>query len=347
MSNIEWTDKTWNPIVGCSKISEGCRNCYAINQAHRNWAMAQALPEERRGRLAYYEGLTEKRGNWVGWTGKVVFVPEALEEPLKRKKPTKYFVNSMSDLFHESVADEWIDQVFAVMALTPQHIYQILTKRPERMLEYFGSRPGRTISIINAMSQWIGEGCKYEKTVSTSHFRDKEDFLPFPNVWLGVTVENQKAANERIPLLLQAPAAVRFLSCEPLLEKIDFLEVSIQIIEDAIGSGKWNREKRGAWEDYNCLEDLDQVIVGGESGHKARLCNEDWIRSIVRQCKNAGTSVFVKQFGSSRLMNCRDINDPDFEKLGPFRRMTGKGSNIDEFPEDLKIREFPKCSYQG
>jgi protein gp37 len=116
MTEISWTDKTWNPLVGCSKTSTGCKNCYAVQQAYRNEAIGKTM--ENPGRLAYYEGLTEKRGNRIEWTGTVNFVPEALEIPLKRKKPTKWFVNSMSDLFHESVPDEWIDKIFAVMALS-------------------------------------------------------------------------------------------------------------------------------------------------------------------------------------------------------------------------------------
>ncbi|HET8686195.1 MAG TPA: DUF5131 family protein, partial [Methanosarcina sp.] len=220
MSNIEWTNESWNPILGCSKISAGCRNCYAINQAFRNWKMAEGLPENKRGRLAYYEGLTK---GFDDWTGKLVFVPEALEIPLKRKKPQTYFVNSMSDMFHKNVEDEWLDQIFAVMALTPQHTYQILTKRPERMEEYL-SDP-ETIERI--------EEAGYE----FSHNMDNLNNWPLPNVWLGVSVENQKAADERISLLLDTPAAIRFLSCEPLLE---FVDLSRWLPIDLEESG-WNR----------------------------------------------------------------------------------------------------------
>ncbi len=148
MTNIEWTDNSWNPIVGCSKVSAGCSQCYAINQSYRNWAMAQSLPAEKRGRLAYYDCLTEKNENGgINWTGVVRFVEEALDVPLKRKKPTQYFVNSMFDPFHESVLDEWIDKIFAVMSLCQQHTFQILTKRPERMVEYFSNLEFRRYAI--------------------------------------------------------------------------------------------------------------------------------------------------------------------------------------------------------
>lgn len=269
MSEIEWTDKTWNPIVGCSKISEGCRNCYAINQAYRNASMGTS------GRLAYYEGLTEKKTDRIEWTGAVRFVPEALEIPLKRKKPTIWFVNSMSDLFHESVTDYQLNQIFSVMELTPQHTYQILTKRADRMLQY----------------------CNIERA------------NPLKNVWLGVTVENQKTADDRIPLLLKMPAAVRFLSCEPLLEEVD-LKIGRPLF----------------FGDYP-KRFIDWVIVGGESGQNARECKVEWIRSIVYQCKESGVPVFVKQLGSKSNHPC-----------------LGKGAILSEFPKSLQIREFPNAA---
>lgn len=263
VSNIEWTGQTWNPIVGCSKVSQGCRNCYAINQAYRNWAIGEKMPEEKRGRLVYYEGLTGKHGDRVEWTGEVKFVPEALEIPLKRKKPETYFVNSMSDLFHESVEYKWLAKILEVCSQTPQHTYQVLTKRPERMKQLMREFYGAT-------------GLK-----------------PLSNVWLGVTVENQKAANERIGHLLKTPAAVRFLSCEPLLEQVILHE-----------------------EYLHCL---DWVIVGGESGKNCRPCDQDWIQSIVDQCIETKTPVFVKQLGGY----------PD------------KRHDFEKFPESLKYRQMP------
>lgn len=196
-TNIEWTatyheDGTvtkgfnWNFLRGCSRVSEGCRNCYAERQAARFAGEGQP-----------YEGLVRSTPGGPKWTGEVVFYEHILLEPLKRKTPTKYFVNSMSDLFHENVTDEMLDKAFAVMALTPQHTYQILTKRPERMRQWF-------------------ETCKWKNPRIELPYA-----WPLTNVWFGVSVEDQKTADERIPLLLETPAAVRWVSAEPLLGPID------------------------------------------------------------------------------------------------------------------------------
>jgi protein gp37 len=286
-TGIQWTDETWNPIVGCDKISEGCRNCYAIGQAYRNAAMGAKLANP--GRLKYYQGLTEKRGDRTEWTGVVNFVPEALELPLKWKKPRRVFVNSMGDLFHVNVKDHELDQIFAVMGLTPQHTYQVLTKRPGSMMAYLLLEETRK----NIFKQSCGIAGDYPKLKSIPHY------FPLPNVWLGVTIENQKAADERLSLLKSAPAAVRFLSCEPLLEPVD------------LGS----------------LAGIDWVIVGGESGHGARDCDLEGIRSIVQQCKDAAVPVFVKQLGSKPVQ---------------WQTSDKKGAIVSEFPEDLQIQEFPK-----
>jgi len=294
MSKIEWTQETWNPILGCSKISAGCKNCYAINQAYRNQAIANKLIADgiNAGRLSYYQGLTEK-DNYLDWTGKLVFVPEALEIPLKRKKPTMYFVNSMSDLFHENVPDYWIDQIFAVMAIAKHHTFQILTKRPQRMKEYL-SKPYH-INIARYIDQFLGD-----------KFAHENYDLPAPNIWLGTTCENQKAVAERLPILLQTPALVRFLSCEPLLEDI-----------------------------YLALNKFDHkpnwIIVGGESGNNARPCHLDWIRSTVKQCRTSNVPIFVKQLGSNVFYGAGN----------KMKLINRKGGDLEEFPEDLQIREFP------
>jgi protein gp37 len=307
-TSIEWTDETWNPLVGCSKISAGCQNCYAIGQAHRNAAIAKTHPNP--GRLAYYEGLTEKRGDRLEWTGQVNFIPDALSIPIGWKKPRRIFVNSMSDMFHESVPFEWIDQIFAVMALTPQHTYQILTKRPDRMLEYCRSAKNR----IRIAAVDMGRICG----IAHDRFEQCDFEWPLPNIWLGVTVENQRAADERIPLLLQTPAALRFLSCEPLLE-----EVSIENI-----SG-WHESFTA---DYR--SQINWVIVGGESGHGARSTQISHIDSIVSQCQYAKVPVFVKQLGAKPVTGCGDswpISDR-------------KGAIVSEWPEHLRIQEFPETA---
>jgi len=271
-----------------------------------------------------YAGLTERRGDRTEWTGQVNFVPQRLEIPIKTRKPTTWFVNSMGDLFHESVTDEQLDQVFAVMALTPQHTYQVLTKRPERMRDYFASRNGERESPINlskaeifwcdaakrSLWQWVGD--KVGGLINLGSAIADAGY-PLPNVWLGVSTENQQTADERIPLLLQTPAAVRFLSCEPLLGPIHFSKVP--------GFNRVGLDLSSWW-----------VIVGGESGPKARPCDWDWIASIVAQCAIPSVPCFVKQAGTRPLVPCRMPGTPGFEEFGPIVRTTGKGHNPEEWP---------------
>lgn len=330
MSKIEWTNKTWNPTVGCSKVSAGCQNCYAIKDQYR---MAKN-PNSKISSVS--SGLTEKRGNRLEWTGQVKFLPARLEQPLHWCKPRMVFVNSQSDLFHESITDEELDQIFAVMALTPQHTYQVLTKRPKRMYDYCKSlgkhntedRLSKAIAKINPNgSAWYemrGGWC-------------------LPNLWLGVTVENQQTANERIPLLLQTPAAIRFLSCEPLLERVDLRQVGQ-------GAEIWDSLNGQFLKDDYSLDvcpTLDWVIVGGESGHNARPCDIDWIESIVTQCVEANISCFVKQLGSNAVAQKEwaVINGASLSMVGSkysLPNITGKGSNPDEWPASLRVRQFPK-----
>lgn len=212
-SKIEWTEQTWNPVTGCTKVSPGCKHCYAETMAYRLKAM---------GTAGYENGF------------KLSLMPERLTQPLQRKKPTMYFVNSMSDLFHEDIPFEYIDQVMQVIKQTPQHTYQILTKRAERMAEYYASR-----SISN-------------------------------NIWQGVTVEDRAYGVPRINELRKVSARIRFLSVEPLLEDI----------------GKIN------------LDGIHWVIVGGESGAKARPMEESWVLSIQEQCEQQDAAFFFKQWGT-------------------------------------------------
>jgi protein gp37 len=213
-TTIEWTEQTWNPTTGCTKISPGCKHCYAETMARRLQAM---------GVKGYDNGF------------KLSILPERLVEPLNRRKPTTYFVNSMSDLFHNDIPFEFLDQVFDVINRTPQHIYQILTKRSPRMLKYFTSR-GRVVP---------------------------------DNVWLGVSVENRKYGLSRIDDLRKINASIRFLSVEPLLEDV----------------GRLN------------LSGIHWVIVGGESGPKARPMKSEWVESIKDQCEHHEVAFFFKQWG--------------------------------------------------
>jgi protein gp37 len=266
MSKIEWTTDTWNPIAGCTKVSAGCTHCYAEIMANRLAAMERARNEQSfwaadgKEPSEKYQNVVNEQGRW---NGKITFVEKALQKPLQRKKPTTYFVNSMSDLFHENVPDEWIDRVFHIMALCPEHTFQVLTKRPDRMLEY----------LTNPVIQQVYPG------------------LPLSNVWLGVSVENQAAADARIPLLLQTPAAVRFLSIEPLLGPVD-LQKYLYPLPTA-------RDLRHDLPpDYSVKpKPLHWVIVGGESGPGARPMHPDWARSLRDQCQAAGVPFFFKQWG--------------------------------------------------
>ena len=277
MSKIEWTTRTWNPMVGCSKVSAGCQNCYAIKDAHR----LAGNPNPKISGV--YAGLTERRGDRTEWTGKVNFLPQRLELPIKTRKPTTWFVNSMSDLFHESVTDDQLDQIFAVMALTPQHTYQVLTKRPARMLDYLSAAEKRVFKSACGLAD------------DKPELKSIPHQWPLPNVWLGVTVENQKAA-DRIPLLLQTPSAVRFLSCEPLLENVDLTRCgdSDYSIDSLTGAEPYGNSTR-----KGIVPRLDWVIVGGESGHGARPCHLPWIQDIVDQCAAAKVPCFTKQTGSN------------------------------------------------
>lgn len=283
-SKIEWCDATWNPVRGCTKVSEGCRNCYAETFAER-WRGIPGHPFE--------QGFDLK------------LVPEKLLEPLKWKKSKRIFVNSMSDLFHKDVPDEYIDKVFAVMALSPHHTFQILTKRPERMKQYVtelelrcrvfgGIRGASAYGIYQLVERWDSNfrGGEFAGILNKA-WMDNRDLVdrvgfPLPNVWLGTSVENQKAADERIPMLLMTPASVRYLSCEPLLGPVD-----LENIKFYTGPDGWlSAFNEGA---YPELGKIDWVIAGAESGHGARPMDLNWVRTLRDQTKAAGASFFFKQ----------------------------------------------------
>lgn len=237
-SRIEWTEQTWNPIVGCTKLSPGCAHCYAETMAHRLKAM---------GTPGYEQGFELR------------LLPERLMQPYQRKKPTIYFVNSMSDLFHEDVPFQYIEQVFEVIRQTPHHTYQILTKRADRMAEFWGKRKAPE------------------------------------NAWLGVSVENRKHGVPRIAELRKIKSAVRFLSVEPLLEDVGTLD----------------------------LRGIHWVIVGGESGPKARPMRREWVESLRDQCEDSDVAFFFKQWGGwgadgqrrAKKYNGRELNGRTWDEL--------------------------------
>ena len=261
-SKIEWTNATWNPIRGCSRVSAGCAHCYAERMATRF-----SKPGEP------YDGLiTDNR-----WNGNLILAEEHLEDPLRWKKPRRVFVNSMSDLFHEHISDQMIDRVFAVMARASHHTFQVLTKRPSRMLEYL-TRHDR---IENAESKsW-----RPKKRTTRPRIRRQ-----LPNVWLGVSVEDQQTADERIPLLTRTPAIVRFVSYEPALGPMDLFRCGgLNTIIRAMKYENDTGHPSAPW--------LDWVIAGGESGPGARPMHPDWARSIRDQCQAAAVPFFFKQHG--------------------------------------------------
>lgn len=497
MSSIEWTEATWNPVIGCTPVSPGCLNCYAATMARRlegmgkpEYAPKRIAPDgtERIGHIA--EALepgtktvriAEVRNGRAVFTGEVRTLTDRLDVPLKRRKPTMYFVNSMSDLFHEAVPFEFVDRVFAVTALCPQHTFQVLTKRPERMAEYLTDkttpfRVARAIDVISvdqslatakeefrdvpgfpgyrvsnlgtvfgprtALQPQVGEqghcrvtlykdgaahrelvhrlvlsvfdrpptdgeqachkngdpGCNaihnlrwgtqsdnwqdrtrhgrhqsYTKLtpdeaaqikaliqagepaehvgprfgVSATQARNiargdqwgiKPPIQwPLPGVWLGTSVENQEQADKRIPHLLRCPAAVRFLSCEPLLGAVDLGQYLprtccmgerdyLDMDGEYMGSGPCDCHGQP-------LPGVDWVIAGGESGPGARPCDVAWIRSIVSQCRDAGVAVFVKQLGRRPVIPANE----------PWTCLDRKGGDPAEWPEDLRVREMPEA----
>jgi protein gp37 len=296
MTKIEWTEATWNPIVGCSLVSPGCTNCYAMRFAGT-----------RLGHLPKYDGLTQPSKAGPVWTGKLAFDEKALLEPLRWKKPRMVFVNSMGDLFHEDCPDEWIDRVFAVMALCPQHTFQVLTKRSGRMREW--SSGGRDETIWEAVASFIDDWSDGRFPGVRLPAFDGDPMLPalaahgaawggerpwpLKNVWLGVSVEDQQRADERIPDLLATPAAIRWISAEPLLGPVDLehLYQDHPAHFDAL-SGEYYNELG-----VHTTPVLDWVVAGGESGKGARPMHPDWARSLRDQCAAAGVPFFFKQWG--------------------------------------------------
>lgn len=359
MTSIEWTDKTWNPVRGCSRVSEGCRNCYAEKIAGRfDEGAFKGFAE-----LRFSDATKGGDGRFHGhWTGKVELIPEKLDEPLRWRKPQRVFVNSMSDLFHESLSDEAIAAVFGVMASAPQHTYQVLTKRPKRMLSWFSawsramaSLGAHPVAECKAWAEDRAPGLKLNAGLGVNTPKYEIAPWPLPNVWLGVSCEDQATADERIPLLLQTPAAVRFVSYEPALGPVDFTAIKRTQAEGFM------RPLDGRF------RTLDWVIVGGESGPGARPFDVEWARSTVRQCKAAGVPVFVKQLGARPFDGyLSDIElveggkgrpRPADQPLSPdeARAIVGalrverrlklrdpKGGDPSEWSEDLRVREFPK-----
>jgi protein gp37 len=285
---IEWADDVWNPTTGCDQVSPGCGlprwpgddphgTCYALTMAKRLKGMGSAK----------YQNDGDPRTSGPGFG--IAEHPAALAAPLSWRKPRKVFVNSMSDLFHDGVSDEFIASVFSVMAATPQHTYQVLTKRHGRMRSLLGSAAFRTMV-----------GIQYVFGAEVPDDAPARLAWPLPNVWVGVSVEDQKRADLRIPALLDTPAAVRFLSCEPLLGPVDLTRAVIPM-----GSERGHGLTASYVHTKQCCERLhgiDWVIAGGESGPGARPMHPNWARQLRDQCEIAGVPFFFKQFGDYGLV---------------------------------------------
>jgi len=292
---IQWLNipgfqgKTWNPLLGCREKSEGCDNCYAVKQAFRLAHMGQE-------RYMDVTMFPEK-----GWNGKSLKVGTAINAPFKWKSPSVIFVCSMGDLFFDKHKFTDIDEIFAVMASNPQHIFIVLTKRPQRMLKWFNWKD----------TSWDNEGMRGDERIRYycwhNHgvkIESKDWKWPLQNVWIGVTAENQKQANKRLPVLTKVPSAVKFVSIEPMLEPVD------------VSLWQYTGFDEPPYDDV-----INWVICGGESGHNARPLHPDWVRSVRDNCEKTGTPFFFKQWGEYLFIE--ETAQP------PFYRAPNTGDEFD------------------
>lgn len=335
-TTIEWTHmpgyegESWNPTVGCERVSAGCHNCYAFKlhdlryAANLRCAKAHGYTREQLEdgtfRREHPELVGKKRGlstakQYDRRFSQVQLLEDRLDVPLRKKKPTCYFVDSMADLFHEDVPEAYIAEVWGTMARCPWHRFLILTKRPERM------------------RHWVADVVRFTDGL--------------PNVWLGTSVEDQKAADERIPHLLATPAAVRFLSCEPLLGPVDLRR---WLWDGGYHEDTGEEELFPTSQGPNADRALHWVIVGGESGARARPMDLAWARSIVAQCRAAGVAPFVKQLGSKPIyQHDEDLSvasstlttGADEDPVWRVNLRESHGRDMAEWPEDLRVREWP------
>lgn len=284
-TKIEWVTnpngtmgETWNPVTGCTPISEGCKNCYALRMSKR---------------------LAGRFGYPAAEPFNVTLHPERLEEPLRWKKPRRIFVCSMSDIFHPGVPDEYIAKVWETMNNAIQHTFIVLTKRPQRMKEFL---------------RRLGWYTHDRETKPAEAVLDGGGKYTLKNVWIGVTAENQRAADERIPVLLEIPAVLRFVSLEPMLDLVDLTRIGGDVFGwgriDALNGIRYIRanatESGCEWETEPCGK-LDWVIIGGETGPGARPMHPDWVRYIRDQCRDCGKPFFFKSWGDWGPQPTRDV----------------------------------------
>ena len=341
-TGISWTDATWGPVRGCSRISPGCQACYAERIAAR--FSDPGMP---------YHGFARRVPKTVGasqprWTGVVQLVPEHLADPIKWRKPRRIFVSSMSDVFHEKLSNEAIAVIFGVMAACPQHTFQVLTKRAARVREWFAWLATEAMSCNAGVGMTPAARCFVEaqrrepmnhgrKLLARGQIVDAalSAVWPLSNVWLGTSVENQDAGDERLPELASTPAAVRFVSCEPLLGPLSLVDF---------------------FADVACRTGKTWIIAGCESGHGARPCEVDWLRSIRDQCGRAGVAFFLKQAtqvdGAYTITDLRPVPQV-LGRQGELIPVVGvgagskeKGRSVIELPylDGVQWAQFPEVS---
>lgn len=313
-TGIQWTDTTWNPIRGCSRVSEGCRHCYAEVVAGR--FCGDGMP---------YEGLIRQTAKAPRWNGQIKLVHEKYSDPLRWQKPRMVFVNSMSDLFHEAMPFEEVAALFGIMAGSPRHTFQVLTKRPKRAQAFF-----------KWLEREVFEGHTQYDVCRTYAARRVGSMLasrmpndcpwPAPNIWLGASIEDQATAVERITPLLSTPAALLWLSYEPALGPVDFEDVLRWVAFPLSVFKGGGQRTETPWK-------IDWVVVGGESGPGARPFHVEWARQTIRQARPHGTPVFVKQLGAAPYLDGE-----------PMKLAAKKGDEPEEWPEDVRVRQWPGAS---
>jgi len=381
-TTIGWTDHTWPLVNGCRRISPGCGGASGVGGCY-----AERLISTRLRHQPKYQGLAVyKEGNGPQWTGKTRLWEPDLLMPLRLRKAQKIFVADMGDLFYEKVTDAEIDRVFGIMLACivletwqkraiPGHIFQVLTKRADRMRAYLSVPPptllerwGRAVSgdvHMDGGNDYFWEAVRSQTAyawgpdgtvpygTAFEPWQHYQKLFPLPNVWLGVSVEDQRYANERIPELLQTPAHTRFVSYEPALGPVDFTQWMWPVHwcwdskyptpEESLAAGSFAERHRQALVSAHARF-LDWVIVGGESGVGARPVDVDWLRSTVQQCKEAGTACFVKQLGRGANMHSelgRGYHHHDKRLDETIVVKDSKGEDWDQWPKDLQVRQFP------
>lgn len=310
-SKIGWTDHTYNPWIGCQRVSPGCDNCYAEQLATRRLGVAwgpgaerrRVQPKTRRAPFGWHRAAAKRLAEWE---------ERPLGDTTPKPRRPRVFCASLADIWDKEAEVEWLVDTLEMIRLTPSLDWLLLTKRPQNI----GRRMESAIlwaenAGLESLAQWLVAWAAGK---------------PPAHVWLGTTAENQEEANRRIPHLLAARAAVRFLSCEPLLGPLNLRSIDLPGGQSEVlplGAGWLNRLEAGEVEGPR----IDWVIAGGESGHGARLMDLGWARSLRHQCAAAGVAFFMKQLGSA---------------LHPGERRTGKGENLEDLPEDLRIRQWPR-----